>query len=1182
MLKISRKFAPMSVERKIKRLNYFVLGILLLCLNASATDYILNTPGSTTTNGNGTTYNQANPAAQTPDISNGLATGDTLTLTGASGGGSGEYSIDISNFATAIIGATGIGNNTITLESGSKINAESYSNGIKVFGSTTSSSITGLVGGTPDNTVIINSGALIDIKPLTGSGTSIIGNNNNRITVYGTINNYLENGAGISVENNNEITLEGSVNNSFTDNLGPRSGITINTRNILNINGTINSTGDNTGSSEAINAKISNDITINGYVNSSSAFACKLGSANNLLLDGRISIDNNNTGILGSAKNRVILTKNSEITTDQPNTYGIEFISDLSYNGNVAYISGHIKAQHALISGCGTEGGTPIGTSNAFYLLNGANIEGNIENFDFENNSTSYLLFGYAVNSSTGMANRNSTDQTFDFTLNNNISDPSMTPSTGYWDLFLAGGKTTLNGSVNQTSRLLIGADCFDGTTITDGHDADGNPETANLTKITGATAILTVNNSIATLNAINGPSGSQTTNTASVIVGSGSTYNLNGTHTHEFGNPDSFNILGTLNLGTNAQITDYQGNDDVVLTLGGKSQNNTGAIVNGTLNSYAASLALGINTYPGSTGNININAGTLTLNSYAASLALGINTYSGSTGNININAGTLTLNSLTNNGKINFYIGKTASLINNTSNAIDLSGNKGALTLDFGNSADTSVHARTSGQFKSAATYEISSIYGINGVSGITYANVFDTDIIDENNQSYANNTELNNDFDRHRIYTLTNNGHDVFVKNSNYIRGEILALGGTEQEADAADYLVENERFFDTTGQTFINQLTALPENHLLRGAQELIGEEATAGIIQSGLQSVTAAIGAVNNQLTSFRMGNLAAGMASSFSAAGSTAATNNIPDAEELTNAYNATTTGSTNNNTAYHKLTVWANSFGGFGEQSTIGDTIGYDFWNAGMMLGMDYAFAEELRIGGLLGYSYNQTDLYTNRGDSTDNSLRLGAYSSYNWDNFFVDLSPTLGIHFIDSNRNLITNGLTAKGEHTALDFNIQGTIGYTFNLPADVLFTPSYSLGYTFFHDPDYTETGAKAGNLAFSSFDSNSLLQDIGIKFGKLFRVDSSLTFLPEVWSGWEVEYLNTGGNRSATTSTSIGGNTYSTAMTGLETYRGYWGIGLTALIKDNISVFGRYDHKIWSNGFNAGFSAGIKIKF
>ena len=75
---------------------------------------------------------------------------------------------------------------------------------------------------------------------------------------------------------------------------------------------------------------------------------------------------------------------------------------------------------------------------------------------------------------------------------------------------------------------------------------------------------------------------------------------------------------------------------------------------------------------------------------------------------------------------------------------------------------------------------------------------------------------------------------------------------------------------------------------------------------------------------------------------------------MADAEELSVAYNSSETGSTGEATVYRKLTIWANGFGGFGEQGTEGDIIGYDFWNAGTMVGMDYAFSQELRIGGLL------------------------------------------------------------------------------------------------------------------------------------------------------------------------------------------------------------------------------------
>ena len=576
---------------------------------------------------------------------------------------------------------------------------------------------------------------------------------------------------------------------------------------------------------------------------------------------------------------------------------------------------------------------------------------------------------------------------------------------------------------------------------------------------------------------------------------------------------------------------------------------------------------------------NVNITAGN------GLTLGNSINAGSGSI-NLTANNGTFTLSGATTCSALNIAVSKGA-IFKNTGSVIDLSGDKGSLTLDFGDASATSAYAQTKGAFKSSGTTEVTSIYGINGFAGRTYAEVFDTPVVYETgiagtDTAYADGIELNNTKDTYRKYILANNGRDIIVKNNNSIRQDIIDLGGSQEAADAANNLIDNQGNFDSEGQEFVDQFTALSGHNLLRGSRELIGEEATDAAIQSGLQGVTAATGSVRSQMAEFRMGSLASGLASSFSSAGSTAATSDMADADELSAAYEAADSSFTTDNTVYRQTTVWANAFGGFGEQGTKGDATGYDFWNAGTMVGLDYAFAEELRVGGLLGYSYNRANLYEDSGDSTDNVLRLGGYASYNWDNFFVDISPSMGIHIIESNRKLITNGLTAKGERTGLDFNINGSIGYTFNLPYDIDFTPSYSLGYTLFYDPDYTETGAGAGNLSYKSFNSNSLLQDTGVKFGKLFRVSEKLAFLPEVWGGLEVEYLNTGGNRSSTTSTSIGGSSYSTSVSSLETYRGYWGAGITALVNDNVSVFGRYDHKIWHKGYNAGFSAGIKIAF
>ncbi len=554
--------------------------------------------------------------------------------------------------------------------------------------------------------------------------------------------------------------------------------------------------------------------------------------------------------------------------------------------------------------------------------------------------------------------------------------------------------------------------------------------------------------------------------------------------------------------------------------------------------------------------------------------------------GNLDLgSAWTMNANETINVGNAGTLVA-TGGVLNASAAGAKIVLNLGAEAQSAGNYATITTNTvKTSNAAGVVAGDTITNVYAQNGMAGQTYTDVFTDDLQDATGGAIEVAAKLNSS-SAYKSYTLANAAGDgkwndiTVATNTSSIDNAVKNNGGSATAATAATYLISNEVSFDSTGQAYVNAMSNLSEPQFARAAEETIGEEATTQTVQNSLMGISASTTAVSNQMTSFRSGNIAAGMASSFNSAGATAALSDMADAETLAEAYEAGFT-SGSDCEVYKKVQVWANGFGGFGEQGTDGTMIGYDFWNIGTMVGLDYAFAKELRVGALFGYSYNSTDVYWGAGDSTDNLLRFGAYASYNWDNFFVDLSPTMGVHILESKRN-IWNGATAKGDRTGVDFNISGTVGYTFNLPADIQLTPSYSLGYTLFYDPEYTETGAGAANVKYNSFTSNSLLQDLGVRLGKLIRTSDDLAFLPEVWGGWEVEYLNTGGTRNTTTTASIGSQTYGTTMNSMATNRAYWGLGLTALIKDNVSVFGRYDQKIWDKGYNVGFTAGVKVSF
>ena len=524
--------------------------------------------------------------------------------------------------------------------------------------------------------------------------------------------------------------------------------------------------------------------------------------------------------------------------------------------------------------------------------------------------------------------------------------------------------------------------------------------------------------------------------------------------------------------------------------------------------------------------------------------------------------------------GALTLVAGKSLDFSTDTRFKIDLGSGTGINGVE----SDTSKFATVSGQLKTAAPSNtgdtVSQVYADNGVSRIIYNNVFSTAIKASDGSDFT--TQKLGTMDRLRIYKLADGGKDIAVAtNVPGIYSLITSNRGSVQTAAGLVKIVDQQKDMNAVDAAYVAELTKLDEAALTRATQQTVGQEATTGTAQSAIQGVQGAAGAVATQLTSFRSGSIAAGM-TSFGSGGATAALSDMADADTLAEAYEEGFSEDSNYG-VYQKLQVWAKGYVGFGEQGTVDEMLGYDFWNIGTMVGLDYACARELRVGALFGYSYNDTTQYEGAGDSQDNVLRLGAYSSYNWDNFFIDLSPTMGIHMIESRRN-IWNGTQAKGERTGIDFNMSGTVGYDFVLPGEFRITPSYSLSYTMFYDPEFSESGAGAANVDYDSFTSNSLIQDLEVKVGKLFRTSSKLAFLPEVWGGWEVEYLNTGGTRNTV---NVGQN-FDTNMNGMATHRGYWGMGITALIRDNISVYGRYDQKIWDTGYNVGFTAGVKICF
>lgn len=353
------------------------------------------------------------------------------------------------------------------------------------------------------------------------------------------------------------------------------------------------------------------------------------------------------------------------------------------------------------------------------------------------------------------------------------------------------------------------------------------------------------------------------------------------------------------------------------------------------------------------------------------------------------------------------------------------------------------------------------------------------------------------------------------------------------------------------------------------------------------QMGMAGVRQSNAALSSQFTSLRQSKLANSLPSVKAAKAAArdtarASAGGMPTDEESAKAARKSKLDSDRAASPYRKWDGALKFYGGFGEEGSSGDATGYDFGGVGALTSLDYAFSQEIRAGVLIDYSYNRANLYNNLGNATDNVLRVGPFASFNWDKLFVDTAPTMGIHMLETERNIGFLNTAAKGERTGCDVNWFNQVGYQFDLPKEIMLTPSYGLGFTAMYDPEYTETGAASGaNLKVNEFTSYSLVQNLDLKLGRIFQIGKNVGLLPEVWGGWEHEYLNNAGDITSAFAAAPS-QSWTSPVNAIAQDRAVLGAGLTTLITDRWSLSGRYEQRIWQGGMSTNFSAGIKVSF
>lgn len=272
--------------------------------------------------------------------------------------------------------------------------------------------------------------------------------------------------------------------------------------------------------------------------------------------------------------------------------------------------------------------------------------------------------------------------------------------------------------------------------------------------------------------------------------------------------------------------------------------------------------------------------------------------------------------------------------------------------------------------------------------------------------------------------------------------------------------------------------------------------------------------------------------------------------------------------------AQRRWSAYAKSYGIFAGADESDDRVGYDASGVGAQAGIDYAFTDDLLAGLAVGYAYTDVDAEGADIRTTADTLRFGPYASWRRGRFAVVGSVSLGLHFYDVDRSTVVGSSSADFE--AWDLTTYAGAGYTFELER-LSITPEYSLQHTYFKRDGYTENGLDG--LSYGGYDDHALLQRVGVRLRTTFSTDAA-TFTPELYAGWQHDYLNDTGSVAA--AFAAGGSRFNIRAADTDQDQAYFGAGLAVELRNRLDLFARYEGQIGRDAHAHAVEVGVRLSF
>ena len=220
-----------------------------------------------------------------------------------------------------------------------------------------------------------------------------------------------------------------------------------------------------------------------------------------------------------------------------------------------------------------------------------------------------------------------------------------------------------------------------------------------------------------------------------------------------------------------------------------------------------------------------------------------------------------------------------------------------------------------------------------------------------------------------------------------------------------------------------------------------------------------------------------------------------------------------------------RWSLWARNFNTwFGERNSE-DTVGYDAYTAGVLVGNEYRYTPEISFGAAMGYSRTKLNWTQGAGDAEIDALHTALYGSWRPGNFHANAAVGFGFDWFETTRKIRNLNRAAKGKHTGQEVFAHLGGGYDWRA-CGFVFGPTASLQYVLLREQGYTESGAEAMNLRINSRTSHSLRSRLGLRLIRPFAFAWG-TLEPEFRAGWIHEFRNGARTQGAAFNGAAGGS-------------------------------------------------------